>query len=368
MKVIHLCLGKANPERMNGVNKVVDALACVQIEQGVDVEVWGITSSPNIPTPERSYPLKLFQGNGRSFSMPVGMGAAIEALPKDTVVHIHGVLISVFYGIAWMLKKQGIAWVLAPHGAYNKPAMRYRAWLKYPFVVIFDSFILRHAKAIHVSTKSEIAAVKWLCSKTPVVLINNGQNLDDYKSFKPTEIKIAQRPVFGFVGRLAVQHKGLDILVEGFTQYIKQGGRGVLWFVGDGDERSTVEKMVQPIKDHVVFYGAQYSEDKLNLIHAMDVFVHTSRWEVMPLAILEAASLSRPLLLSTPTNLGDFVLKFDAGFVLKENTPDILCKTMLNIDKDVEQLPIKGQNARAMVEADFTWQSIAQDLMKNAYQ
>ena len=39
-KIVHLVLGKANPERMNGVNKVAHALAATQKDFGYDVEVW----------------------------------------------------------------------------------------------------------------------------------------------------------------------------------------------------------------------------------------------------------------------------------------------------------------------------------------
>ncbi|MBK7805817.1 MAG: hypothetical protein IPJ51_05910 [Saprospiraceae bacterium] len=46
MEIIHIVLGKANPERMNGVNKVVFQLATKQAESGRNVSVWGITKDP----------------------------------------------------------------------------------------------------------------------------------------------------------------------------------------------------------------------------------------------------------------------------------------------------------------------------------
>ena len=46
MEIIHLILGKANPNRMNGVNKVVHELATTQVEKGISAEVWGITDNP----------------------------------------------------------------------------------------------------------------------------------------------------------------------------------------------------------------------------------------------------------------------------------------------------------------------------------
>ena len=45
MKIIHAVLGKANPDRMNGVNKVAHQLAKTQQGMGHEVTVWGIASS-----------------------------------------------------------------------------------------------------------------------------------------------------------------------------------------------------------------------------------------------------------------------------------------------------------------------------------
>ena len=44
MEIIHIVLGKANPDRMNGVNKVVYQLATKQADFGEKVAVWGITN------------------------------------------------------------------------------------------------------------------------------------------------------------------------------------------------------------------------------------------------------------------------------------------------------------------------------------
>jgi hypothetical protein len=43
MEIIHIVLGKANPDRMNGVNKVVYQLATKQVEFGENVAVWGLS-------------------------------------------------------------------------------------------------------------------------------------------------------------------------------------------------------------------------------------------------------------------------------------------------------------------------------------
>ena len=61
MGLIHLVLGKANPARMNGVNKVVFQLASRQAASGRDVQIWGITKDQKHNYEERDVETTLFK-------------------------------------------------------------------------------------------------------------------------------------------------------------------------------------------------------------------------------------------------------------------------------------------------------------------
>ena len=60
MEIVHLILGKANPNRMNGVNKVVYQLASRQSLSKRDVSIWGITKDLNHNYGERPFQTLLF--------------------------------------------------------------------------------------------------------------------------------------------------------------------------------------------------------------------------------------------------------------------------------------------------------------------
>ena len=63
MEIIHSILGKANPNRMNGVNKVVHELATIQVEKGISAEVWGITEQSCTRLPSRIFKTRLFKAS-----------------------------------------------------------------------------------------------------------------------------------------------------------------------------------------------------------------------------------------------------------------------------------------------------------------
>src|SRR5690606_22340493 len=155
MKIVHIVLGKANPERMNGVNKVVHQLAMTMQQKALDVEVWGITRTPEAQTPKRSYPLHLFAGSGRNFALDPRLQESIEALPEDCCVHFHGVFIPAFHTIARLLKKQNIPWVVTPHGAYDPHSIKRNYWTKLAYHCLCDAWVLRNAYAVQAITAHE---------------------------------------------------------------------------------------------------------------------------------------------------------------------------------------------------------------------
>ena len=91
MQIIHLVLGKANPKRMNGVNKVVNQLATTQINLGQSTTVWGIANDLAHTYPERNFPTRLFQQK-RNKTLCANLKLAIKQLPKGVIFHIHGAL------------------------------------------------------------------------------------------------------------------------------------------------------------------------------------------------------------------------------------------------------------------------------------
>src|SRR6201996_597142 len=77
MEVIHLILGKANPDRMNGVNKVVHEMATNQVVNDYPVQVWGITAQPNHDYPDRIFPTRLFQSCRNPFRVDPALKQAL---------------------------------------------------------------------------------------------------------------------------------------------------------------------------------------------------------------------------------------------------------------------------------------------------
>ena len=238
--------------------------------------------------------------------------------------------------------------------------------LKRIYFLLFDRYILKNAWKVIFSGHIEYGDVDFLIKNINKKIVHNGQDIKDL-NFSFSNITSEHRPVFGFLGRVDNYHKGLDKLFSGFCQYKKNGGRGILWVVGDGNDKSLlIEYSIKNgLFNDVVFWGAKYGDEKYNLIANMDVFVHTSRFEGFPMAVLEAAGLGKPLLLSKGTNFGKHVDKFKSGIVLNENTT-IEIKDALFLFERYEKegrLEEFSENSLNMIKTDFNWNAICEQLI-----
>lgn len=361
MKIIHLVLGKANPLRMNGVNKVVHQLAMAQQEKGYDTHVWGITANPVHDYPSRNYHTELFRKSSIPFMLDSNLIKAIRQLPADSVFHIHGAFIPEFFIVSRYLKKRNIPFVYTTHGAFNKVALNRNPFIKKAYFRLFEKQIIQHAGKLHFIGKSEMDLLEK--EKNKSVLIPNGQDLNELH-FQFTSLRKSTVPVFGFCGRITIDEKGLDLMMEGFARYRKNGNPGEFWIIGDGPDMPQLKRMIKQlnIDADVKLTGSKFGSEKLNLIANMDWFIHTSRNEGMPTAVLEAAALKVPSILSEQTNLAGYITENNAGIALASNTSDEIAKAMLqaiSIQKSVKQL---GLNAYNMIKKDFNWNHIAGQL------
>ena len=370
MKIIHLLLGKPDPNSMNGVNKVVHNLATSQKHLGYDVEVWGITATPNIIRHKHEYPLRLFKGSSFRFMVSKDLIQAIGTLKPDTLMHFHSVFIPEFIAVRRLLIQKGIPWVLTPHGGYAPRSLMKNRFAKIVYLYLFEKHLVDGAKTIHAIGETEVSDINRLFNTQKIILVPNGQNPADLV-FKPKNIDRKARPVFGFCGRLATDHKGLDLLIKGFSKYHATGGKGVLWLIGDGQDKNSLKRLCADlgVENDVIFWGKKSGQEKLNLLSHMDVFIHTSCFEGLPMAVLEAAGLSLPLLVSKETNMGTYVKRWQCGTVLTENTPHEIAKAlkMLTNFFNKGKLSGMGEKAQTMILAEFQWPKIAGTLVQKAY-
>lgn len=363
MKVVHIVLGKANPERMNGVSKVVHQLASHMHASGTDVEVWGITATPESPIYPRAFTTRLFRQTSVFNPPDETLLKAIIDEHADTVFHLHGGFIPVMYKISRYLKLSGHRYVYTPHGSFNRIALQKNQWLKKLYISVYEKSLLQDAWRVQLLGQSEFDHLGKMLDLNNRVIVTNGQELDVEKSAPIAKHGI----VFGFCGRLDSYYKGLDVLLQGFADYCHREGEGELWLIGDGPDGLRLRNMTEDlgISNRVSFKGAMYGELKGKHLAAMDFFCHPSRSEGSPTAVLEAAAHGKPVLVTTATNVGEQVDLYRCGIHLRELNRDCIAEALENLRSHYLQNThvAMGKQSRQMVEREFSWEKVTQQLL-----
>ena len=229
-----------------------------------------------------------------------------------------------------------------------------------------EDFIIKNTSAIHALSEEESKLWSREIKKNKIYIIPNGVR----KSllFKKKYLK---NKIFSicYCGRIAIFQKGLDLLLLAINELKKKNYRIYLNIIGDGHQKSKLEKMAYNLKidDMITFHGNKIGNNKKKLIVKNDIFIHTSRFEGIPMAVLEAASLGMPLVISKNTNLSKFIIKANSGYVIKSLQIKHISETIEKIIKNRNKIKKMGINSRMMAIGNFSWKKIAITLNKKIY-
>lgn len=362
-KVIHITLGKVNPERSNGINKVVNSLITCQVSNDINAEFWGISFSSKHNYPKRNYDTRLFMDSKNKFLLDPNLKLALSELNKETTVcHIHGSFSPQLYSVVRLLIKNNVPYIFTPHGGYNIEALKKSKFIKLIYIQLFEKHIVNNSKYVQLLGDSELTGTEKYFSSANTI-IPNGQELN----IKSTLIKNKSVICVGFIGRIDIRTKGLDILLKGIKlASLKLNIR--LEVIGDNGEIDTLKKMVTDLglQNFVQFKGAHFGNDKLELMSKWDALCLTSRYEGLPGVVLEAGSVGVPAIVSKETNMSNYIENYNSGWVLHDNTPADVLNALIKLKESKENNTYLhyADSAYTMIREEFDWNYITKQLAK----
>ncbi len=293
-----------------------------------------------------------------SYSTPFSLESLPEPFNQPDLVVFHEIYRPEFLKISKALRKSNIPYIIIPHGSLTKTAQK-KKWLK-KFVgnmLLFNSFI-NGASALQLLSETELKESHFGKRK---FIGTNGVTMPDKRkeSFHENEIKMV------YIGRLDPFHKGLDLMLEAVAsiQDSMRRSRCVIDLYGpraDGNFEA-VEALIREKKlmDLVSLHPGVFGEEKERILLDSDIFIQTSRWEGMPLGILEALSYGLPCLITRGTNMGEVIEAYDAGWVCEIDPTDISCALDRMIHEQ-EKKREKSKNAQQLVKEQYLWEPVAQ--------
>lgn len=226
-----------------------------------------------------------------------------ELLRAPAPIHAHG-RGAAFFAV-WVKLLVRIPVIYTPHGPHYAHTRGWRyvsAWLfEFLFRLVFDAVLYvspgeqAMAAAHHLPVGRSRVVMSGLVDEEEGSL---GSAAD--REALRREWKIAPDCfVIGWIGRFD-HAKGLDLLLASIAAVAAQFPKVVWVIVGDGDVKGIAEWKDQvrasALAGRVLFLGAR--ADACRLIRGFDLYVSTSRWEGLPLVLLEVMEQGVPIVAS----------------------------------------------------------------------
>lgn len=164
--------------------------------------------------------------------------------------------------------------------------------------------------------------------------------------------------VLGTIGRLEPQ-KGLDLLLNAIPRVARECPAARFLIVGGGSLEQELKSQAAAlgITDRVIFSG--WRADAIDLMQLLDAFVTTSNFEGLPMVLLEAMALGKPLIGTAVGGIPEVVEHGVNGLLITERNPDLVADALLTVARDEVCRTRLGQNSRARHAERFTAQAMA---------
>lgn len=361
MKIIHI--GWYNPEPTGGVGKTILEQTRAIHEMGHEIEIWNFTSKTEMPqkmmcsAPFAVWHLPMHQNRiQRFFSLhPESCRWIKSRLDEVKVFHIH----SVFIPENNLVAALGKPYIVTPNGGWSDIVLNgKRKWLKRFWILTKESRMWRSAHAIQAVSREEVKQLSKHQGIAPIHYIPNGTHL-------PVSIlNRKKRDCYLYIGRLDIYQKGLDLLFESL-RIVKERGKSIPRLIVAGPDyrggSAFLEEFreLHQLQEYVELRGAVHAQEKEDLFDRALLFIHTSRWEGLPLVLLEALGHGIPCLLTPGTNVATEWSSAGCAFATS-NKPAGIADELIRI----ADLPLleEREAARNLAESEYSWQGIAQQL------
>lgn len=214
-------------------------------------------------------------------------------------------------------------------------------------------------QAVAVSGEVAQSIQRHLGERVPVTVVRNGIEVGD----EPTEKAVAEvrrrfalpedAPVIGTVAVLRSQ-KRLDLWLEVARRVSVQRPEVSFLIVGDGPLRQELEETAERLglREQVRFAGLQ--EDVAPFLAALDLYLMSSQFEGLPLALLEAMAAGVPVVATAVGGIPEVVIDGREGMLVPFGDPADLTREVLALLAEPERRRQLAVAARRRVEQDFS--------------
>ena len=130
---------------------------------------------------------------------------------------------------------------------------------------------------------------------------------------------------------------------------------------GDGVLRGKVEKLIDKLGLRSKLFLIGWRSDIQDVLNTLDVFVLTSLWEGLPISVLEAMALGRPVIVTNTGGISEVISEAETGYLVPPKDMDNMSKRLVILLQDSLLRKTIGKNAKDSLGSNFTLSNMARN-------
>jgi glycosyltransferase involved in cell wall biosynthesis len=275
-----------------------------------------------------------------------------------TLVHVHKYKDGILGTLA--ARAAGVPLIVRTVHGHAEPEQGWRQ-LKARIYDGLDRFMQQYLDDLVIAVSQRMVETLWESGYPPtlVTCIHNGLDLSRIVATRdPNEVRRElgidpAAPLIGTAGRLEPV-KGHMHLVRIAKRLLQADDRIRILVAGDGPlhQQLTSAAALLHVGHACLFPGAR--RDIFDVVSALDIFVLPSQSEGLPMSLLEAMALGRPVVASDVGGIPEVIQHGINGLLVPSGDEDALARACLELLRNREYAARLGARARQTVEQSFS--------------
>ena len=270
------------------------------------------------------------------------------------VVHAHGYKADVY--AFWAMHATGIPTIATCHN-WVDGNLTLRLYGR------VDRFVLKRFAAV--AAVSDGVRQRLIGAGVPperVRCIRNGVDLTELSHIERTNDTASGHIRIGIVARLSPE-KGVDLFLRA-AAIVAQARPETRFFVaGEGPERANLEQCIADLElqDRALLLGRQ--DDMPAFYRQLDLLVLSSRYEGLPMALLEGMASGLPVVATAVGEVPEVIGQGKVGKVVAVEDVSAIASATLELIRDRDRLREMGARARARITAEYSADRMAAEYL-----
>lgn len=279
---------------------------------------------------------------------------------KPDVAIFHTIYYIKFVKFARHMKELHIPFIIEPHGSFGKQAMK-KSHIKKIVAIhtLFKSLVKDSIGYIYTNIAEKEDSV---FSKEKESIVPNGVIKSLVLEAKIKSYNQQTNPIFYYLGRYDIHHKGLDYLMDALSilDEKKQAIKVCFYGVGNKTELSFINGRINNFKYvKALEKGIIYGPEKKKALEEAHILLLTSRYEGSPMTVLDGFCYGNPCVVTPGTNVADEVVDNGLGWKAELTAESIAECIVRAKDEYVSNPQTYFSRCQRYVLDNYTWEMMA---------